>query len=117
MARDLLQTQTMATPKITDRRRLRAVYTYSACLGVEERPLIRATRDAVTVVVSGISGEVVRRRDLDAPGARYFTTPRAAVEAFVAKAEATLADASRTEHHAGWREVLAEARARLEVLS
>lgn len=106
----------MPTSKVSaPRARKSRVYAYSACSGVEERDVLRETPYAVTIA-SGISGEVVRRRDLDAPGARYFTTPRAAVEAFVAKAEAALADASRAEHHAGWREVLAEARARLEVL-
>ena len=112
----------MATPRLTTPRRsrrpasARAVYAYSPSCGVEERRLLRESGEAVTVA-TGISGEVVRRSDLDAPGARYFTTPRAAVEAFVAKAEAALADASHAEHHAGWREVLAEARARLEALS
>ena len=95
---------------------MRHVYAYSAVSGVEKRRVIHATGDTVTVA-AGISGEVVRRADLDAPGARYFTTPRRAIESFARKAEAALADVSRKKHHAGWRGALAEARARLEAAS
>jgi hypothetical protein len=91
------------------------VYRYSPASGVETAVVIRATRDAVTVA-SGISGQVVRRSELDAPGAAYFTSARRAVGSFVAKAQAALADPSRERHHAGWREALADARARLEDL-
>lgn len=94
---------------------MKRVYSYSAASGVEEHRVLRATRGAVTVA-SGISGQVVRRSELDAPGATYFTAARGAIESFVAKAEEAIADASREEHHAGWREVLADARARLEEL-
>ena len=94
----------------------RHVYTYSAVTGVEKRGVLRASADAVTVAV-GISGEVVRRAELDAPSARYFTDPFAAIQAFIGKAEAALADAARRKHHKGWRAALADAQKRLEGLS
>jgi hypothetical protein len=95
---------------------MRHVYAYSASSGVEKCRVIRATASAITVA-TGISGQVVRRADLDVQGARYFTTSRLAIEAFVAKAQAAIADASRKEHHAGWRGALADAHKRLEELS
>jgi hypothetical protein len=67
------------------------------------------TQDAVTVAV-GASGEIVRRAELDAPCARYFSDPLRAITAFIAKAEAALADAARRQHHAGWRGALVDAR-------
>ena len=89
------------------------VYTYSAVSGVEKRRVERVTDDAVTVAV-GCSGEIVRRAELDAPAARYFTDPLLAIQAFVAKAKAALADASRRQHHAGWKSALADASKCLE---
>ena len=87
---------------------MRHVYTYSASSGVEKRGVLSTSKDVVTVAV-GCSGEVVRCADLDAPAARYFTDPILAIQAFVAKAKAALADASRRQHHAGWRSALADA--------
>jgi len=89
------------------------VYTYSAASGVEKRGVVRASDDAVTVAV-GCSGEVVRRSELDGPAARYFTDPLLAIQAFVAKAKAALADASRRQHHAGWKAALSDARKCME---
>jgi hypothetical protein len=94
----------------------RHVYTYSAVTGVEKRGVVNASADAVTVAV-GISGEVVRRSELDSPSARYFTDPFAAIQAFIVKAEAALADAARRKHHKDWRAALADAQKRLEGLS
>lgn len=92
---------------------MRHVYTYSAASGVEKRGVLSASEDLVTVAV-GCSGEVVRRTELDAPAARYFTDPLLAIKAFLAKAEVALADASRRQHHAGWKSALADASKCLE---
>ena len=92
------------------------LYTYSSLSGVEKRRVERVTNDAVTVA-TGISGEVVRRAELDAPAARYFTDPVRAIEAFIVKAQDALADASRRKHHAGWRGAMVDAQKRLEGLS
>lgn len=95
---------------------MRHVYTYSAASGVEKRGVLRASDDAVTVAV-GCTGEVVRRAELDAPAARYFTDPLLAIRAFVAKAQVALADASRRKHHADWKSALTEAGKRMEDLA
>ena len=95
---------------------MRHVYTYSAASGVEKRRVERVT-DSVITVAAGISGEIVRRTELDAPAARYFTDPFLAIKAFLAKAEVALADASRRKHHADWRGAMADAQKRLEGLS
>ena len=95
---------------------MRHVYAYSAASGVEKRGVVRAGDDAITVA-TGISGEIIRRTDLDVPAARYFTAPLLAIEAFIAKAKTTLADASRRKHHVDWRGALADASKRLEALS
>ena len=95
---------------------MRHVYAYSTISGVEKHLVIRASATAITVA-TGISGQVVRRSELDAPGAWYFTAARLAIEAFVAKAQVALADTSRKKHHAGWRAMLADARKRLEAVS
>lgn len=95
---------------------MKHVYAYSTATGVEKRPVIGATLDSVTIA-SGLSGHVVRRSALDTPDGWYFTTARKAIEAFVAKAHAALADASREQHHAGWRKMLSAARKQLEALS
>ena len=95
---------------------MRHVYTYSSASGVEKRGVVRASDDAVTVAV-GCSGEVVRRAELDGPAARYFTDPLMAIQAFVAKAKAALADASRRKHHADWKSALVDASKHLEDLS
>ena len=92
------------------------VYTYSSVSGVEKRRVERVTDDVVTVV-SGLSGEVVRRSELDVSAARYFTDPILAIKAFLAKAEVVLADASRRKHHTGWRCALADAHKRLDGLA
>ena len=94
----------------------RHVYTYSAATGVEKRGVLHASPETVTVAV-GVSGEVVRRAELDAPCARYFTDPFAAIKAFIAKAEGALVDAERRKHHKDWRAALADAQKRLEGLS
>ena len=95
---------------------MRHVYTYSAASGVEKRGVVRVSDEAVTVAV-GCSGEIVRRVELDAPAARYFTDPLLAIRAFKAKAEAALAGAARRKHHADWRSALTEANKRLEDLA
>ncbi len=95
---------------------MRYVYTYSAASGIEKRGVVRAADEAVTVA-AGCSGEIVRRADLDVPTARYFTDPLLAIEAFVTKAKAALADASRRQHHADWRGALVDASKRLEDLA
>ena len=92
---------------------MRHVYTYSAVSGVEKRGVLHASGDVVTVAV-GCSGEVIRRAELDGPAARYFTDPLLAIQAFMAKAKAALADASRRQHHAGWKSALADANKCLE---
>ena len=92
---------------------MRHVYTYSAATGVEKRGVVRVSDDAVTVAV-GCSGEVVRRADLDGHAARYFTDPLLAIQSFMTKAKAALADASCRQHHAGWEIALADACKRLE---
>jgi hypothetical protein len=92
------------------------VYTYSAATGVEKRGVLAASPDTVTVAV-GISGEVVRRAELDVPTARYFTDPLVAIKAFIVKAETALADAARRKHHKDWQAALADAQKRLEGLS
>ena len=95
---------------------IRHVYTYSAASGVEKRGVPRVSNEAVTVAV-GCTGEVVRRTELDAPAARYFTDPLLAVKAFMIKAKAALADAARRKHHADWRSALTEAHKCLEDLA
>ena len=95
---------------------MKHVYTYSAASGVEKRGVLQASEDAVTVAV-GCSGEVVRRAELDSSAARYFTDPLLAIQAFQAKAKAALADASRRQHHAGWRAALTDASKRASELS
>lgn len=95
---------------------MKHVYTYSAASGVEKRGVVRVSDNAVTVAV-GCSGEVVRRSELDAPAARYFTDPLLAIQAFMTKAKAALADASRRQHHAGWRAALTDASKRVVELS
>ena len=92
---------------------MKHVYTYSAASGVEKRGVVHASGDAVTVAV-GCSGEVVRRADLDGPAARYFSDPLLAIQAFMAKAQEALADASRRQQHAGWKVALSDACKRLE---
>ena len=92
---------------------MRHVYTYGAAFGVEKRGVLRVGDDAVTVAV-GCSGEVIRRSELDGEDGRYFTDPLLAIKAFMAKAKAALADASRRQHHAGWKSALSDASKCLE---
>lgn len=95
---------------------MKSVYTYSAASGIEKRAVLSTSRASITVA-SGISGQIVRRTELDAPAARYFTDPFAAIRNFISKAEAALADSSRRKHHADWRGALADAQTRLEQIS
>jgi len=92
------------------------VYAYSTASGIEKRRVERSTADSVTLA-AGVSAQILRRSELDAPTGYYFTDPRLAIQAFVAKAEATLADESRRKHHAGWRAALADAHKCLEALA
>lgn len=63
--------------------------------------------------IDGMFSHVIRRVDLDKAisdgGSGYFTTPERAIESFIARAEAALAN---HEQH-DWREALTTARQRL----
>lgn len=89
-------------------KRLKHVFSYSPVTGVEAHRVRDQRRDSL-VRECGLSGEVLRVRELNGPGARYYTTPVLAIEAFIAKAEAALADTSKREHHADWRRALRDA--------
>lgn len=93
---------------MTKAKRLTRVYSYSAATGVEPHA-VASSRTETIVVQCGISGMVMRRSELDEPDGYYFTSPVLAVEAFVAKAKAALADSSRAAGHAGWRKALGDA--------
>lgn len=74
--------------------KIKKLYSYYASSGLEVHPVERCTTTSV-VVPCGISGEVIRRTEIDVAGARYFTTPTAAIEAFIVKAETAIADPTR----------------------
>jgi hypothetical protein len=65
---------------------------------------------------SGFTGERLRLSDLDSLSSRYFTTAKGAIEAFIRKAEAALADLSKTKHHKEWKKALVTARRNLKNL-
>ena len=90
---------------------IRTLYQYWASSGIETCRVERCTATSVTVPTE-ISGEVIRRTEIDVPGGRYFTTPTAAIEAFIAKAEAALAEPTRNSRsdRSGWLKCLNAAR-------
>lgn len=90
-------------------KRLKQIFSYSPATGIEAYRVREQRRDTL-VRESGIMGELLRVSELDVAGARYFTTPLRAIEAFVDKAEAALADKSRAAHHKDWRRALVDAR-------
>lgn len=90
-------------------KQLKQIFSYSPATGVETYRVRDQRRDTL-VRDSGLSGERLQIAELDGAGAHYFTTPLRAIEAFVDKAEAVLADKSRRAHHKDWRRALTDAR-------
>lgn len=90
-------------------RRIKQLFTYNPATGIEAYRTRDQRRETI-VRDSGLSGEVLRIAELNKPGARYFTTTIRAIEAFIDKADAALADPSRKRHHADWRHALGIAR-------
>jgi len=90
-------------------KKLKQIFSYHPATGIEAHR-VRDQRAGTLVRDSGFFGELLRVVDLNVPGARYFTTPLRAIEAFVDKAETVLADASKREHHKDWRRALNDAR-------
>lgn len=95
-------------------KRIKQVFSYQ---GPPNRLVTYAVeRRCVTeiVLLKGISGMILRVTELDTRGpyplGYYFTTPRLAIEAFIAKAEAALARPCDTENRKAWRNALAIAR-------
>lgn len=93
-------------------KKLEMIYAYVPSVGVVEHRVLAVNAEHI-VRDSRITGERLRRSDLDTPNSHYFTTRRLACEAFIHKAEAVLADSSRAPHHTGWRKALANARREL----
>lgn len=93
-------------------KQIELIYAYDPSIGVVGHRVLEH-RTGHLVRESGFTGERLRLSDLDAPSSRYFTTARGAIEAFISKAEAALADKSRAAHHAGWRKALTHARREL----
>jgi len=90
---------------------IRTLYSYYPGSGLERLHVESCTALSVTVP-RGLSGEVIRRTEIDAPGARCFTTPTAAIDAFIVKAETALADPTRCKKadRSGWLKCLAAAK-------
>jgi hypothetical protein len=96
---------------VTVSKRIKQIFSYNPVTGVEAyRVHDRDPRRDTIVRINGMFGELLQLSELDVAGARYFTTPLRAIEAFVDKAEAALADTSRKAHHKDWRRALADAR-------
>ena len=100
-----------------------AIYSYGAVAGLERHVIIDRGSQSVTVA-RGITGELIRRSIIDTPpgtypNGHYFTTPSAAIEAYIARGEAALADKTRNltrGHIFGWKRAIADARTRLAAL-
>jgi hypothetical protein len=92
-------------------KKLSHVYSYSTVSGIEAHRVIERRRDWIAILSrpDSFCAQSLQISELDA-GRYYYTTPVRAAEAFVAKAEAALADPARAEGHDGWRTALAAAR-------
>lgn len=90
-------------------KRIKQLFSYHPALGIEVHRVRDQRRDTI-VRDSGLSGELLRIAELNKPGAHYFTTTIRAIEAFIDRADAALADVSRKQHHADWRHALGIAR-------
>lgn len=88
----------------------RHVYSYSPASGVETHAVIEHRRDWIVIQprAQSIFTMLLPKSELDA-GRYYYTTREQAVEVFIAKAEAALADKTRAESHDGWRTALRDA--------
>lgn len=87
------------------------VYSYSPAVGIEAHQVVEHRRGWIAILAHAQSfcAQGLPTAELDA-GRYYYTTPERAAEAFVAKAEAALADPARASGHDGWRGALADAR-------
>ncbi len=89
------------------------IYDYGA-LGLRACDTIAHNDSRYIVKPNGISGELIRRADLDisrdSGGSGYYTTKRKAVEAFIARGESRLKAKIAPEDKDDWRRVIAEAR-------
>lgn len=91
------------------------LYSYYPSSGLELHAVTRDRKHGTATIPHGFTGELIRWSEVDGPGGRYFTTARAAIESFIAKAEAALADPTRCSRNdrRGWLKVLTAARKRL----
>lgn len=98
-------------------KRIKQVFSYQPASRLETYRVERQHPTEV-VILKGISGMILRVAELDTHGSYplgyYFTTSRLAIEAFIARAEAALANATcDAQNRKAWREALAIARADL----
>jgi len=77
------------------------VYAYAPSEGLLTYAVVRQT-PTIIVVAGRVADQVVARSDLDV-GGWFWRTPAGAINGFLAKADAVLADPARRAHHAGWR--------------
>lgn len=91
-------------------KRPRHVYSYSPASGVEAHAVIEHRRDWIVIQPrkQSLFTMLLSKSELDAERC-YYTTPERAVEAFIAKAIAALADKKRAKSHDGWRAALRDA--------
>jgi hypothetical protein len=91
-------------------KRPRHVYSYSPASGVETHAVIEHRRDWIVIQsrAQSIFTMLLPKFELDA-GRYYYTTRERAVEAFIAKAEAALADKARAKSRDGWKDALRDA--------
>ena len=95
----------------------RHIYSYAPSSGVEHHTVIERRSDSIVMLSREDSFFAMSfpKSELDA-GLHYYTTRVRAIEAFIEKAKAALADATRAAGHDGWREALRDARKRLEAV-
>jgi hypothetical protein len=91
-------------------KRQRHVYSYSPASGVEAFAVIEHRRDWIVIQprAESIFTMLLSKSELDA-GRYYYTTRERAIEAFIAKAEAAIADKVRAKSHDGWKDALRDA--------
>lgn len=90
---------------------MKPVYSYSPASGVQVHPVVEHRRGQIVIQprAQSIFTMLLATVELDRSG-HYFTTADRAISAFIAKAEAALADKTRAQSHDGWREALHAAR-------
>jgi hypothetical protein len=76
-------------------KRISKIYSYVPMVGGESHKVTHQ-RFGSLVRECGISGEVIREKELDVPGARYYSSPLLAVEGFLVKARARLHELLQT---------------------